>query len=55
MGKEMDSYLFQEHLYEMKDKQPYPGFELGSPIPFLIIIVMFNMLPNEVLCRHILL
>ena len=40
----------EEQMYKEKHKQPHSGFELGSPIPFsmmITIILSVNLLINE--------
>ena len=44
-GKERVLYFFQRHKCELKHKQPYPGTELGLPIPFPTMITIMLTVP----------
>ena len=45
--EEIVSYLFQCHLYEKICQKSCPEFELGFPIPFLIIITIIISTPKQ--------
>ena len=44
-GEEIDSCISQGHWHKMKCKQPYPGFELGFPSLFLVIVTILPCAP----------
>ena len=50
---QMNSCLSQGHYHKVKHKQPHPGFELGLPIPFPMMVTITLRVPPAIVSNSI--